>query len=134
MRYLGASAQKHIQLTWADGRRAFLSLGKVAAWLPFHFVAVTEKAVRQAVIDTGQLYRSFLETVMPYLAGQTAEPPVPMEALLEPELGALAARMSWQHGGIEVFLSDLRLDDAGYDGRQFAEEYRRARLTTPRRP
>jgi hypothetical protein len=131
-RYLGSSAQKHIRLTWQDGRTAILAIGKTAAWLPFYFTAVTEKAVRQSMIDTGQLYRSFLESVMPYLSGAEDAPPVPMEALLEPELAALAARQSWQQNGAEIQLSDLRLDDPGFDGRQFAEEYRRARLAPPK--
>jgi len=51
-----------------------------------------------------------------------------MDQLLEPELTAMAARMSWLSGGGEVFLTDLRQDDPGYDGAQFAIEYRRARM------
>ncbi len=48
-------------------------------------------------------------------------------AEFEPELCALAARQSWQQGGTEVFLSDLQLDDSGYDGAVFAVGYRRQR-------
>lgn len=129
VRYLGASAQKHIRLVWHDGRVAILSVGKVANWLPFHFTAVTEKGAHQATVDAGQLYRALLEAVMPYLAGSVDQPPVSLDALLEPELAALAARMSWMNGGAEIFLTDLRIDDPGFDGRQFAEEYRRARLS-----
>ena len=47
---------------------------------------------------------------------------------LEPELAAMAARISWMEGGRKVFLTDLRRDDSGYDGTQFAAEYRRARI------
>jgi hypothetical protein len=40
----------------------------------------------------------------------------------------LAARQSWQQEGRRVFLSDLRLDDPGYDGAAFAAGYRLQRL------
>lgn len=47
---------------------------------------------------------------------------------LEPELAASATRASWLNHGQEVFLDGLRLDAPGYDGTQFAREYRRARM------
>jgi hypothetical protein len=40
----------------------------------------------------------------------------------------MAARVSWLNNGQKVFLTDLRSDDPGYDGTQFALEYRRARM------
>ena len=131
VRYLGASAQKHIRVAWEDGRVGFLSIGKpgaAGAWLPFYLTAVTEKSVRQITVAAGGIYRSLLEAVLPYLAGEQAEPPMPMAELIEPELAALAARQSWMRGGAEVFLTDLSLDDGGYDGKQFSIEYARARL------
>jgi len=124
VRYLGASGQKHLQIRWEDGRIGLLCIGE-GTWLPFHVTAVTDKGVRQITCDTGSLYRSLLEGVLPYLAGEEEEPPAPLEQLVEPELGALAARQSWRQGGAEVFLSDLRLDDPGYDGAVFARFYRR---------
>ena len=126
VRYLGASAQKHLQVTWRDGRIGFLCIGE-GAWLPFHITAVTEKTVRQIICDSNTLYRSLLENVLPYLAGEREEPPLPMAELVEPELCALAARRSWQQGGAEVFMGDLELEDPGYDGATFAVGYRRQR-------
>ena len=126
VRYLGASAQKHLQVNWRDGRIGYLCIGE-GAWLPFHITAVTDKQVRQITCDNGKLYRSLLEAVLPYLAGERDEPPLPMAELLEPELCALAARQSWQGEGAQVFLSDLGLEDSGYDGAVFAEGYRRQR-------
>jgi len=126
VRYLGASAQKHLQITWKDGRIGYLCIGE-GAWLPFHITAITERKVRQIICDNSKLYRSLLENVLPYLAGQQENPPLTMAELLEPELCALAARQSWLQGGTEVFLNDLRLDDPGYDGALFARGYRRQR-------
>lgn len=126
--YLGQSAQKHIRITWQDGRAGILSIGKLNAWIPFHFTAITDKAVRQVTVNNAGIYRSLLESVMPYLAGAVSQPPVSAEFLLEPEMAALAARVSWMNRGAEIFLTDLRQDDPGYDGKQFADEYRRARL------
>ena len=126
VRYLGASAQKQLQVTWKDGRIGYLCIGE-GAWLPFHITAVTDKQVRQITCDNSKLYRSLLENVLPYLVGEQEEPPLSMAELVEPELCALAARQSWQQGGTEVFLSDLQLDDSGYDGAVFAVGYRRQR-------
>jgi hypothetical protein len=126
-RYLGYSGQKNVQLTWRDGRIGFLTLGR-NAWLPFCMMVVTDKKSAFLDVDTGALYRPLLEATLPYLTGQTDGPPLPMDELLEPELAALAARTSWLNGGQEVFIDDLRLDDPGYDGTQFAAGYRRARM------
>ena len=65
---------------------------------------------------------------MPYFTGKTDQPPIPSDELIEPELAAMAARMSWLDHGRKVFLTDLREDDPGFDGTQFALEYRRSRL------
>jgi len=51
-----------------------------------------------------------------------------MAEVIEPELAALAARTSRQNHGLKVFIEDLRVDDPGYDGTQFALGYRRARM------
>ena len=131
VRYLGTSTQKHVRVTWEDGRVGFLCIGtpgRQGGWLPFYATAVTEKAVRQITVATGGIYRALLEAVLPYLSGEADEPPMPMPDLLEPELAALAARQSWLRGGAEVFLTDLALDDPGYDGARFAAEYARKRL------
>ena len=126
--YIGFSGQKNIKLTWRDGKIGLLTIGR-NAWLPFRIMAVTDKKTEFIDGSVGESpYRSLLEVMLPYLSGQTDEPPLPMETLLEPELAALAARASWLNHSQEVFLDDLRLDDPGYDGTQFALEYRRARM------
>ncbi len=125
VRYLGASAQKSLQITWNDGRIGLLTIGK-GAWLPFHITAVTDKNVEQIQVDSKRIYRALLEATLPYLTGAEAKPPLTIEELLEPELTALAARVSWQSQGAQIFLDDLRLDDPGYDGHRFGSEYRTA--------
>ena len=80
------------------------------------------------VIPEAHAQEHCLEVQLPYLTGREEAPPLAMPMLLEPELAAMAARVSWRNNGQEVFLSDLRQDDPGYDGAQFAVEYRRARL------
>jgi hypothetical protein len=126
-RYLGSSRQKQIMLEWSDGKTALMTIGK-SAWLPFNVTAVTDKNVFQLSVDNSKIYRSLLEAELPYLTGMTNEPPLSMDEILEPELAAIAARQSWMNNGQKVFISDLRLEDPGYDGTQFAAEYRRARL------
>jgi virulence factor len=125
--YLGASRQKHLKVNWRDGKVGMLTVGK-SIWLPFYITAVTTKKVAQIAVDNTRIYRAFLEAELPYLSGKVENPSLPMEERLEPELAAMAARISWMNGGGEVFLTDLRQDDPGYDGVQFAIEYRRTRL------
>jgi len=127
VKYLGASAQKHIKVTWKDGRVGFLCVGK-GVWVAFHITAVAAKMVKQIIPDGTAIYRSLLEATLPYLTGKVDTPPLPVDELIEPELAAMAARQSWLNNGAEVFLSDLRQDDSGYDGTQFAVEYRRQRM------
>ena len=126
-RYIGESNQKQIMLKWKDGRIGLLTAGK-SVWLPFNLTVVTERDVKQFTAGGGAIYSAMLREVMPFFTGKTDIPPVPSAELIEPELAALAAKVSWNSGGREVYLTDLRHDDPGFDGTQFAEEYLRARL------
>jgi len=127
VRHLIQGAQRRVQINWPDGRLGVLVVGAAAQWLPFYASITTERAVTQYQADSAQLYRALLEATLPYLAGGTEQPPVPMEALVEPELWALAARRSWLEGDREVSLEELSEDDEGYDGEAFAREYRKQR-------
>jgi hypothetical protein len=127
VQFICESKQKNILIRWNDGKVAFLTVGK-AAWLPFSVTAVTDKNIFMLPTDNTQIYKSLLEAQLPYLTGKTNEPPLSVEEILEPELAAMAARVSWMNNGRKVFLTDLRQDIEGYDGGQFAREYRRARL------
>lgn len=125
--YIGHSNQKHIILEWKDGRTGLVTVGK-NAWLPCMLTVITDKQIKQ--LSPGELsHRTIMRKILPYLSGKTDTPPVATaEELIEPELAAMAARISWLNHGQKVYLTDLRLDDPGYDGMQFAREYRRARL------
>ena len=129
VRFLGANGQRQVEVVWGDGRRGILTVGTPAGgrWLPFYATVVSDRAVAHIVPETGKLYRALLEAYLPYFAGEVAAP-LSLEALIEPELVAMAARMSWMNDGQRCYLSDLRLDDPGYDGAAFAAEYRLQRL------
>ncbi len=127
VQFICEAKQKNILLCWENGRVAFLTVGK-AAWLPFSVTAVTDKNIFMLPTDNNLIYRSLLEAQLPYLSGKTDELPLSIDEILEPELAAMAARVSWMNNGQKVFLTDLRQDMEGYDGGQFAREYRRARL------
>ena len=127
VKYITSSRQKHITIKWADGNTALLTVGK-AAWLPFNLTVVTDKNIEFIKADTSLIYRSLLEAELPYLTGKTDIPPMSFDALVEPEKTAIAARMSWMNKWQEIFLTDLRNDDEGYDGKQFAIEYRHSRM------
>ena len=126
VQHLGKGVLRRVVVRWADGRMGIVVVGTAEKWMPFYATIVTEKGVTQFQADASQLYRALLEQVMPYLAGETDTPPVPVEELVEPELWALAARQSWQQGDREILLSEVA-DDEGYNGADFAKEYRRAK-------
>ena len=126
VRNLGAGPQRRLQVRYADGRSGFVIVGETAAWIPFYATVVTEQSVTQIQADNGKLYRSLLQAVLPFLSDETAQPPVEPDAWIEPELCALAARRSWLHADREVSLAELTDEDA-YDGKAFAQSYRRAR-------
>ncbi|HOZ49253.1 MAG TPA: Gfo/Idh/MocA family oxidoreductase [Candidatus Hydrogenedentes bacterium] len=127
VRHLAGGTQHKIQVNWRDGKVGFLVVGKAEAWMPFYATVVTEKGVSQFQAESGKLYRALLESVLPYMAGEVAKPPMPFAELIEPELCALAARRSWLENDREVALAELTEDDAGYDGAAFGVEYRKAR-------
>ena len=125
-RHLSGDTQHQIEITWQSGARAILTVGAATKWLPFFATVITDRRVAHLSIDNRTLYRSMLEAVLPYLAGE-ASAPAPLGELLECEQAALAAQVSWQHGNIVSYLSDLRVDQPGYDGTAFAMAYRQAR-------
>ncbi|MDB6126806.1 MAG: oxidoreductase [Verrucomicrobia bacterium] len=126
VRHVGTAGQRRIQVSWGDDRRGFLAIGKQDAWIPFHASVVTEKTVVQFIPDPLELYAAILQSCLPYLAGEVTDAPVGADALIEPELAAIAARASWRVGDREIFLRQLAPND-GYDGAAFAAEYRRAK-------
>jgi len=126
VRHLGGTGQRHIQMTWADGRTGVIAIGKTDAWLPFYATVVTERAVHQFTADTRDLYRGLLRVALPYLGGNSPAP-VAMDDLVECELCALAAKLSWENGDREVTLAEARGSVASYNGAEFAVGYRRQR-------
>lgn len=127
VRHLGTGVQRRLLVQWHDGRSGILVIGATAKWMPFYATVVTERTVTYLQADNNKLYRALLEATLPYLAGETNTPPLTVDEWLEPELCALAARQSWLSGDQDVVLTDLALDDAGYDGKTFAEGYRKAK-------
>ena len=127
VRHLGDKVQRRIQVNWHDGKMGILVIGQSANWLPFYATIVTEKAATQLQADSATLYRGLLEATLPYLAGETDDPPLPVEVLIEPERAAIAARKSWLHGNREVPLAELTDSADGYDGHAFAVGYKKTR-------
>jgi len=125
VRHLGGGPRRLMQLTWSDGRTGLVAIEATGEWLPFYATAVTDRGVQQLTIDSRALYRALLEALLPYLAGEQAQPPVRMDDLVEPELCALAAKLSWENGNREVGLAELVGSSISYDGSAFAAEYRR---------
>lgn len=125
--FLGENVQKRYQLKWKDGRVAVLVVGQAGQWLPFYATLVTDIKVETFVVDNSRIYRALLEAVLPYLSGQTDVPPVVMNELMEAELAAMAAKISRNNGGGCVSLGDVTEKFEGFDGAEFARDYRLSR-------
>jgi len=129
VQHLNSGDQDLYKVNWPDRKTGVLSVGQ-GPWLPFHAAAVTVKEVTQIMVDPPGLYRGLLEHCLPYLCGKVETPPLPASVLLEPELAAMAARVSRLNGGREVLLAGLSEDNPGYDGDRFATGYRQARMSS----
>lgn len=125
VQHLGGERQWRIRVNWAEDRVGFVTVGAAEQWLPFAATVITEKCIEQFTAQTGDLYRGMLESVLPYLAGQTDVPPVPMTQLIQPEQCAIAALHSRSEHGRVIRLDDMPAEGRGYDGHAFAEAYRR---------
>ena len=126
VRSLSETTPRRIQITWPDLTEGYVIVGKVAGWIPFWATVVTERGVAQFVADAGKLYRALLEACLPYLAGETDEPPVGPEEFVAPERCAVAARASRNSRNALLLINEPDEDD-GYDGAAFAAEYRAMR-------
>ncbi len=126
VRHLGTKIQHLVEVTWKDGRKGIVHIGKTNKNFKGQAYIVGTNKTELLKIE-GDIYRALLENVLPYLCGEKEEPPVPMDELLEVEFMALAAKKSWENNGTRVFLTDLRLNDPGYDGYIFERSYRLAK-------
>ncbi len=127
VRHIGQHVQRRVQVNWSDGRVGFVIVGSTDKWIPFYATVVTEKGCRYIQADNSRLYRALLEKTLPYLAGEAGAAPVSLPELLEPELCAIAALVSWSEGDREVYLSELSDSSPAYDGERFAQQYRAQR-------
>jgi hypothetical protein len=124
VRHLRGAPQERIELVWPQGRSAYIAVGRLDNWLPCYATVVTNKTVTQIVVDSGNLYRSLLDAVLPDFTGRVTAPS-PLRSRVEPELAALAVLKSRQQNGAFIPLADLTEDDPAYDGAAFALAYRR---------
>jgi Oxidoreductase family, NAD-binding Rossmann fold len=118
---------QQVELTWQDGGKATLLIGG-EAWLPFFATAVHAQSVEHVQASPDTLYRALLEHVMPYLSRAVDTPPTPYEQLIEPELAALAAQISYRRNGAWIRLDDAGITEAHYDGAAFGRGYRASKL------
>lgn len=126
VRHLGRKGQRRIQVNYPDGRMGLLVIGQAANWMPFYQTVITDRASHSFIIDASKVYAELLSAVLPYLSGQTDQPPIPLQALLQPERCALAARRSWLENDRQVHLDELN-DTDRYNGAEFARSYKAAR-------
>lgn len=127
VQHLGRGAHHRVAVRFDGGRTGIVIVGDAATkWLPFYATLITEQGVERIDVDNTRIYRSLLEKVMPYLSGETEEPPLPVEQLLRPEQWAIAAHRSARLGGAVVAVDQIE-DADGYDDEPFVAGYRAAK-------
>jgi hypothetical protein len=128
VRYLGSHIQHQVEIGWKDGRRGQVGVGETNGYLPIYATITTGTTVSHLQVDGGNLYATLLEAVLPCLA-EDVPFPIPLSALIEVEMAAIAARISRLSGGKVIRLQDLLREDEGYDGSVFAAAYRQQKMT-----
>lgn len=127
VRYLGAGPQERFEISWNDRRRALVAVGGDSGeWLPFYATLVTDRTVVHLQPDPARLYQEFLARVLPWLARETDCSPCTTNALLEPELLALAGLQSRAASGATISPGDITASPV-FDGEAFAQLYRKAK-------
>lgn len=112
---------EHYMARWADGRTGLYSIA-LGVYQPFEVSITTTKTTHHFRVDNGRIYGALMDRVLDTLeTGRRRVASVP--ELTESIRILLAGRLSRQSGGGEVRLSDIPLDDPGYDGAAFAESY-----------
>ncbi|MCK4983009.1 MAG: Gfo/Idh/MocA family oxidoreductase [Victivallaceae bacterium] len=126
VRYLGTNLQKQAEVVWENGSRGILTIGKTNG-IPFYATIIADKGMFHFTIDSSNIYRALLKKTLPYLAGEIDNPPITMQELIEPEIGAIALMESMRQDGKIIELSDISVDSFAYNGCAFAKEYRKER-------
>lgn len=126
----GATAVRHLgknsgggelfQVIYQNGILVTYQVGG-EAWYPFVLTVTTSKKVTYIQPDTEKLYRALLERVLDALGGKDGIASV--TELTEAIKVCLAGRISRQRGGITIQLTDIPIDDPGYDGASFVRSY-----------
>jgi hypothetical protein len=93
-------------------------------WLPMAFSVTTTKSVYAIQPDLMKMYHPMLEAICDYLENDKEMAPV--KDMTENVKAHLAAKNSRENGGKTVLLSDINVDDPGFDGNLYEEAYVKA--------
>ncbi len=131
----GAEAVRHLgknsgggelfQIIYQNGILVTYQVGG-EAWYPFVLTVTTSKKVTCIQPDTGKLYKALLEKVLNALEGKGGI--VPVTELTEAIKVCLAGRISRQENGLTIHLSEIPMNDPGYDGVSFVRSYAMQRI------
>ena len=93
-------------------------------WLPQAFTVTTTKSIYTIQPDLFNVYPPMLEAVCDHLEG--SKKMITTEEMTENIKAHLAAKKSREKNGETVLLSDLTIDDPGFDGNLYEEQYIKA--------
>lgn len=123
--YLGSSrsgncpAEQYL-VKWNNGTQVIYQT-QMNVWQPFNFIVTTDKAIHHVVADTKMLYPAILKRIEAFL--KENKPMASIADLTETIKIYLAGKKSKAMDGAEITIADLLLNDPGFDGYAFEEQY-----------
>jgi len=112
-------AEQYI-VRWSSGVIAVLQL-LTGVWTPWAFLVTTTKSIFVIEPDPNVIYRPMIDAVCDYM--ERGKPMASVSEMTEVVKAFLAAKKSRNNNGEEIKLSDLSVDDLGYDGAAYEKQY-----------
>jgi len=125
VKYIGTAARseapvEQYYVTWKNGIKIIYQL-QTGIWQPFDVIVTTNRGIHHFRVDVKQIYSAILKRIFDYM-----EKGIEMASitdLTETIKIYLAGKASREQEGAEIKLEDLTLEDKGYDGYVFEEQY-----------
>ena len=105
---------------WKDGKTAIYQT-QTSTWQPFDVIVTTTKNIHHFRVDSTKIYKAMLDRICDFM--EKGSPLAKITDLTETIRIYLAGKKSKENKGKEVKLTELKVNDPGYDGGAFEREY-----------
>ncbi|MCK4244841.1 MAG: Gfo/Idh/MocA family oxidoreductase [Candidatus Omnitrophica bacterium] len=105
---------------WKDGKTVIYQT-QTPQWQPFDVIVTTTKNIHHFRVDSAKIYKAMLDKICDFM--ERGIPLAKITDLTETIRIYLAGKVSKENEGKEIKLTELKVDDSGYDGAIFEAEY-----------